>query len=138
MYIIENGKGYSINGDKAYKIIFDLDGGMKVDEEDFIEVENQKQISYEEMFKKLNIQYMIEQAKIKKSKKENESEELKQLEAKNEELSRIIEELNEKIKKLELENEELKQQPATEQVNEQVEENNKSFQSNKNKNNKKK
>ena len=76
--------------------------------------------------------------KIKKSKKENESEELKQLEAKNEELSRIIEELNEKIKTLELENEELKQQPATEQVNEQVEENNKSFQSNKNKNNKKK
>lgn len=114
MYLIENGKGYSINGDKAYKVTFGVEGKMKVDENDFIEVENQPKYTYDELIRKLNVAYMIEQAKLKASKSQNESEELKALREENENLNFQVEELKNKIAELELENEELKKTPEQE------------------------
>ena len=111
MYLIVNGKGYSINGDKAYKVTFGTEGKMKVDENDFIEVESQPKFTYDELIKKLNVAYMIEQAKLKASKSQNESEELKALREENENLNLQVEELKNKIAELELENEELKKIP---------------------------
>lgn len=114
MYLIVNGKGYSIKDDKAYKVTFGVEGKMKVDENDFIEVENQPKYTYDELIRKLNVAYMIEQAKLKASKSQNESEELKALREENENLSLQIEELKNKIAELELENEELKKVPKQE------------------------
>lgn len=114
MYLIVNGKGYSINGDKAYKVTFGTEGKMKVDENDFIEVENQPKYTYDELIRKLNVAYMIEQAKLKANKSQNESEELKALREENEGLNLKIEELKNKVAELELENEELKKAPNEE------------------------
>lgn len=114
MYLIENGKGYSINGDKAYKVTFGVEGKMKVDENDFIEVENQPKYTYDELIRKLNVAYIIEQAKLKASKSQNESEELKALREENENLNLQVEELKNRIAELELENEELKKVPEQE------------------------
>lgn len=122
MYLIVNGKGYSINGDKAYKVTFGTEGKMKVDENDFIEVENQPRYTYDELIRKLNVAYMIEQAKLKANKSQNESEELKALREENEGLNLKIEELKNKIAELELENEELKKVPETQPDEEEKEE----------------
>jgi hypothetical protein len=111
MYLIVNGKGYSINGDKAYKVTFGTEGKMKVDENDFIEVGNQPKYTYDELIRKLNVAYMIEQAKLKASKSQNESEELRALREENENLNLQVEELKNKIAELELENKELKEIP---------------------------
>lgn len=91
MYIIEEGKAYFVKGKKAYAISFDLDKKMSIDEEESIDVENQPQYSYDIMYKKMNIDYMIEQekasqgdnAEINALKKENEAlkAEIKKLKA---------------------------------------------------------
>ena len=91
MYIIEEGKAYFVKGKKAYAISFDLDKKMSIDEKDNIDVENQPQYSYDVMYKKMNIDYMIEQekasqgdnAEINALKKENEAlkAEIKKLKA---------------------------------------------------------
>ena len=73
MYLIKNGRGYSIKEDKAYKITFGIDGKMKIDENDFIEVENQPKYNYDELIAKLNVKYMLEQAKEKANKSKDES-----------------------------------------------------------------
>lgn len=122
MYLIENGKGYSIKDDKAYKVTFGTEGKMKVDENDFIEVENQPKYTYDELIRKLNVAYMLEQAKIKANKSQNESEELKALREENEGLNLKIEELKNKIAELELENEELKKVPEKEETQTETEE----------------
>jgi hypothetical protein len=116
MYLIVNGKGYSIKDDKAYKVTFGTEGKMKVDENDFIEVENQPKYTYDELIRKLNVAYMLEQAKLKANKSQNESEELKALREENEGLNLKIEELKNKIAELELENEELKKVPEKEET----------------------
>ena len=66
MYIIEQGKAYQIEGDVAYQIKFDCNGSMSIDKENEIEVENKTKYSYEEMYRKLNVEYMIEQFSEKK------------------------------------------------------------------------
>lgn len=122
MYLIVNGKGYSIKDDKAYKVTFGTEGKMKVDENDFIEVENQPKYTYDELIRKLNVAYMIEQAKLKANKSQNESEELKALREENEKLNLQVEELKNKVAELELENEELKKVPETQPDEEEKEE----------------
>ncbi len=122
MYLIENGKGYLIKEDKAYKVTFGLEGKMKVDENDFIEVVNQPKYNYDELTRKLNVEYMLEQAKLKANKSQNESEELKALRDENESLNLQVEELKNKIAELELENEELKEVPETQPLEEEKEE----------------
>ena len=115
MYLIENGRGYSIKDDKAYKITFGIDGKMKIDEEDFIEVEGKPRYTYNELMAKLNVKYMLEQAKLKAGKKQDESEELKALKEENEQLLNENEAYKEKIAELELELEELKKLPEEEE-----------------------
>lgn len=118
MYLIENGRGYSIKDDKAYKITFGVDGKMKIDEEDFIEVEGKPRYTYNELMAKLNVKYMLEQAKLKAGKKQDESEELKALKEENEQLLNENEAYKEKIAELELELEELKKLPEEDEVKE--------------------
>lgn len=118
MYLIENGRGYSIKDDKAYKITFGIDGKMKIDEEDFIEVEGKPRYTYNELMAKLNVKYMLEQAKLKAGKKQDESEELKALKEENEQLLNENEAYKEKIAELELELEELKKLPEEDEVKE--------------------
>lgn len=118
MYLIENGRGYSIKDDKAYKITFGIDGKMKIDEEDFIEVEGKTRYTYNELMAKLNVKYMLEQAKLKAGKKQDESEELKALKEENEQLLNENEAYKEKIAELELELEELKKLPEEDEVKE--------------------
>ena len=91
MYIIEEGKAYFVKGKKAYAISFDLDKKMEIDEKDSIDVENQPQYSYDVMYRKMNVDYMVEQekasqgdnAEINALKKENEAlkAEIKKLKA---------------------------------------------------------
>ncbi len=116
MYLIVDGKGYQVRGDKAYKVTFGIEGQMKVDENDFIEVDGQRKYTYDELVRRLNVRYMIEQAKLKLEKQKNESEEVKALREENEKLVSQIEELKNKIAELELENEELKKVPETQPV----------------------
>lgn len=114
MYLIENAEGYFVRGDKAYKISFGEDGEIKVDKKDFIEVENQPKYTYNELIAKLNVKYMLEQAKLKAGKNGDESEELKSLKEENKELRKEIEEKNDKIAELELQVEELQKEPVEE------------------------
>lgn len=107
MYLIENGNGYSIKGDKAYKIIFKANGEMGIDEEDSIEVESKTKYTYNELVAKLNVNYMLEQAKLKSEKSKGESEELKSLKEENKSLIKKLEEKSNKIAELELKIEEL-------------------------------
>ena len=95
MYIIEEGKAYFVKGKKAYAISFDLDKKMSIDEEESIDVENQPKYSYDVMYRKMNVDYMVEQekasqgdnAKINALKKENEA-----LKAEIKELRALVEE----------------------------------------------
>lgn len=70
MYIIEDGKAYQIKGEVAYQVKFDSDGKMTVEKEKEIDAKDKQKYSYDEMYRKLNIKYAIEMAKLKK--KENE------------------------------------------------------------------
>ncbi len=97
MYIIEQGKAYQIDGDVAYQIKFGCDGSMSIDKENEIEVENKPKYTYEEMYRKLNVEYMIEQFSAKKEE-----------EAKYKNLLSQIEELKAKVEELTKENKELK------------------------------
>jgi hypothetical protein len=112
MYIIEEGRAYFVKGKKAYAISFNLDKKMSIDEEESIDVKNQPKYSYDIMYRKLNIDYMIEQekasqgdnAKLYALKKENEEltakvKELKALADENEALKAEIEELKALIEK---------------------------------------
>lgn len=65
MYLIEEGKAYFVKGDKAYEVSFDLDKKMKIDEEKSIDVKNQPKYSYDVMYRKLNVDYMVEKEKAK-------------------------------------------------------------------------
>ena len=97
MYIIEQGKAYQVNGDVAYQVKFDSNGSLSVDKESEIEVAGKPKYTYDEMYRKLNVAYMIEQYSIKK-----------QDEAKYNNLTSQIEELKAKVEELTKENKELK------------------------------
>lgn len=96
MYIIEEGKAYQISGDVAYQVMFDCNGSMKVDKEEKIEAKNKPKYSYDEMFRKLNVAYMIEQYSIKKA----EEEKYKKYTSQIEELKKKVEELTKENKEL--------------------------------------
>ena len=118
MYIIEEGKAYFVEGEVGYLVNFDTTGKMFFNKEKTIDIKGKTLYTYEEMYAKLNIAYMIAQAKLKASKSQNESEELKALKDENEKLNLQIEELKNKIAELELENEELKKVPETQPLEE--------------------
>lgn len=93
MYIIENGSAYLIDGNKAYKVKFDLNKSMTFDKENAIDVEGHQKYTYDEVLKKLNIDYNIILKRQELVNKVNESSTVKELNAKIEELTNKIAEL---------------------------------------------
>lgn len=136
MYIIEEGKAYFVKGKKAYAISFGLDKKMKIDEKDSIDVENQPKYSYDVMYRKMNVDYMVEQekasqgdnAEINALKKENEEliarvKELEALAKEKEALKAEVEELKALVEKEPSEEEEEpSNEPSKEPEGEPVEE----------------
>ncbi len=70
MFIIEEGKAYKVKGDVALRVKFDDEGKMIIDDKEQIETKGKSTSSYEEVYRRLNVAYAIEVAKLKK--KENE------------------------------------------------------------------
>ena len=63
-FVIVDGKAYSIKDEKGILITFSLEGEAKLDESQTIEIKgNQEKFTYDEIYKKLNIAYQIEEAK---------------------------------------------------------------------------
>ena len=64
-FLIFNGNAYLIDGKVAKKVIFSIDGEMQIsnEENDIIEVNGSK-YTYDEVMRKLNIRYMVAQAKV--------------------------------------------------------------------------
>ena len=124
MYTIQNGKGYKIEGNKAYGVKFYLDGKVVLVEDDIIDItENQKVYSYNEIIKKLNVKYMLEQAIQKKDKVSNQNEELNATLQENDLLKEEIKNLKEKIQKYEEEisiYEQINKDVAEEQVEDAI------------------
>ena len=96
MYIIEQGKAYKIDGEVAYKVKFDSKGIMNVDKEDEIKVEDKRKYTYEEMYRKLNVQFVLEQYAIQ----QKEDEKYKTLNSRIKELEKEVEELTKENKEL--------------------------------------
>lgn len=86
MYIIEEGRPYIIKGKEAYGISFGDNGKMVINEKEKIEVSNQKTFSYDEIIRKFNVEYMVQQRKKELEKMADESEELKAIRAELEEV----------------------------------------------------
>lgn len=102
-YIIENGEGYQVEGKKAYKVSFDLDRKMIINDKEKIDVEGKKTYSYNELVKKLNVDYFNSKEKENLSKDDEVlklEEEKEILIAKVEELQKQNEELNAKVEEL--------------------------------------
>lgn len=85
MYIIEEGRPYIVKGKKAYGVSFGDNGKMVINEEE-IEVSGQKTFSYDEIIRKFNVEYMVQQRKKELEKMADESEELKAIRAELEEI----------------------------------------------------
>lgn len=98
MYIIEEGKPYIVKGDKAYGISFGDNGKIVVNEEQEIELSNQKKLSYEEIVRKFNVEYMVQQRKKTAERQAEESEELKALREELEKVKKERDSLKEQLK----------------------------------------
>lgn len=85
MFVIQEGFAYLIKDDKAFKVNFSLDGKMQVSDKEYIELKDQKTYSYDEMYRKLNIRYFIQQKKNEIKAAKNANEEMKELSPKLEE-----------------------------------------------------
>ena len=100
MYIIEDGKAYLVDGEVGYFANFDKTGKMIVDKEKTIDTKDKAVFTYDEMYAKLNISYMIEEAKRKDlindivgAELDEKNSEIEALKKENEELKSIIKEL---------------------------------------------
>lgn len=109
MYIIEEGKAYLVDGEVAHLVNFDTTGKMLVDKDKKIDATDKNVYSFEEMYAKLNIAYMINQLNKKNASDSDNNEEIKKL--------------NSKIVELTKENEKLKMLIAELQKTEEVESN---------------
>lgn len=96
MYIIEDGKAYQIDGDVAYKVKFDANGLMTIDKESKIEVASKEKFTYDEMYRKLNVKYVLEQYSMQ----QKEEEKYKTLNSRIKELEKEIERLTKENKEL--------------------------------------
>lgn len=63
-FIIKDGEAYLIQGDSAVKVEFDLEKKMNLskDKKDKIDVEDETKYTYDEVLRKLNVNYKIEKA----------------------------------------------------------------------------
>ena len=105
MYIIEEGNAYFIKGDKAYLVTFGANQSG-ISEKDFIEVKEQPQYTYDDVYRKLNIAYFLKQEENKGKIKELNSKEFEAyekkiaaLEAENKDLKAQIKAAKEPSKK---------------------------------------
>ena len=114
MYIIENGKAYLLDGEVGYLINFDTDGKMYVDKEETIDVLGKVAYTYDEMYAKLNIAYMISEMKRKNALKDFAKSEFAEYEAKIAELEKENSELKALIAELEKSDEPAKESKKTE------------------------
>ena len=121
MYIIEEGKAYFVEGEVGYLVNFDTTGKMLFNKEKTIDIEGKTLYTYEEMYAKLNIAYMIAQAKAKKSANETDNKLVEELTAKVEKLTKENSELKALIK--ELENNKQKEPEVEEKPTEEVKSN---------------
>ena len=88
MYIIENGKAYLIDGEVGYLVNFGIDGKMVIDKENTIEIYGKVKYTYNEIYKKLNIAYKIEEAKKQQALNESVDGKVKEYKLKIEELTK--------------------------------------------------
>ena len=98
MYIIEEGKPYIVKGDKAYGISFGDNGKIVVNEEQEIELSSQKKLSYDEIVRKFNVGYMLQQRQKALEKQAEESEELKALREELEKVKKERDSLKDQLK----------------------------------------
>lgn len=101
MYIIEDGIAYQINGDVACQVNFDIDGSLLVNKDKTIKIEGKEKYTYNEMYAKLNVAYMIEEKKKENALKGSNNEQIKKLNSKIEELTKENKELKDKLAKKE-------------------------------------
>lgn len=78
-YLIENGKAYQIEGDKAYEMTFFFDGSIKTDKSKSIDVKGKEKFSFYELERKLNLQDMILEESSTVLTIENEDKALKKI-----------------------------------------------------------
>lgn len=101
MYIIENGKAYLVDGEVGYLANFDKTGKMIINKKETIEADGKFKYTYDELYAKLNIAYLMEEAKRKDALKNIESDEIKKLNAEIEALKKENEDLKSLIEELE-------------------------------------
>lgn len=76
-YLIENGKAYQIEGEKAYEMNFFFDGSIKTNRNKSIDVKGKEKFSFYELERKLNLQNMIIEENSAVSTTKNEDKALK-------------------------------------------------------------
>ena len=114
MYIIEKGKAYLINGEKAQLVIFE-NGKSTVDKEKTIDVKNQKRYNIEEVYKKLNVAYSLKLADQKQKVKKLNSKEFEVYEIQIEELKELLNSEAEDKEQPEVTNDEVTQEEVNEE-----------------------
>jgi len=122
MYIIEEGKAYLVDGEIAKLATFDKTGKLIVDKEKTIEVEGKVLYTFDEMYAKLNVAYMIEEANNKNASKNIENKEIEKL---NNVISELIKEndaLKAELSSLKTTKEEKEEAPIEEEVVEEEKE----------------
>lgn len=91
MFIIENNDAYIIDGNCAKLVQFTIDKEMEISDKDILEdIEGKQKYTYDEVLRKLNVDYNIEQTLLEEEKNAD------------------VKELHDKIKLLEEENKQLK------------------------------
>ena len=115
-YIIKDGNAYIIKGDKAHKVEFALDRSMKIstEKEDIIDVKGEKRYTYDQVLRKLNVEYMIAKALEEQNMPVRDEKLLEDIKVLQEEKKA----LEEKVMLLEKELDELKTEDNNENVDE--------------------
>ena len=122
MYIIEDGKAYLVDGEVAYLATFDTTGKLIVDKEKTIETEGKPVYTYTEMYAKLNVAYMIEEANNKNALKGVENKEIDKLNNVISELMKENDALKAELSSLKTTEEEKEEAPIEEEVVEEEKE----------------
>lgn len=132
MYLIEEGKAYLVDGEVAYLINFDISGKMLIDKKETIDVSGKPIYTYDEMYARLNVAYMIEEKRKQNALDNIDNEIVDELTKKIDELTKENEELKSLLAEAEKSKEEVKTDlEETDKENEPVEEETKEVKENK-------
>lgn len=123
MYVIEDGKAYLVNGEVGCLINFDTNGKSFIEKDKTIDIAGKERYTYDEMYRKLNIAYMIEEAKRKNALKGIANDEINELNAKIDALTKENNALKAELEAVKAKKvEETKEETPNEEVTEKVEE----------------